>query len=677
VPVPGEELDRRVGNAEVVRDAFENMPALVAALEGPEHRMVAANGAYRAFAGRPDFIGKTARQVFPDVAGQQLFELLDRVYASGEPVTASEWRIQLDRDGDSTQDEVYLDFSLTPWRAADGGVRGILVVQTDVTDQVRQRAAARHTAVTAERRYQAARSIVTTLQQALLPAALPVLPGVQLAARYLVSGQDQAAGGDWFDAIPLPDGTVALVVGDVVGHGVAALAAMGQLRAVLTERLTAQPDLAVVLDQVDTFAARNRALRAATLCLVLLNPATGQLQYATCGHPAPLAIGTDGSARYLAPTGMGPLGTRAGSRAGPAPVTELLAPGETVFLYSDGLIERPGRTMAEALAELATVAAAAAANQVLPVGAAASRPERICQLTVELLTRTGYADDVTVLAAQRGDTPMSPLALERPAVRDSLAPMREAFTGWLDGFRPVEDDRLRLTMAVSEAITNAIEHAYPAGRAGPVWLVAIVLPDGFLEVNVADRGRWQEPGTDDDDRGHGLLVIGQLADEMEVQHPPHSAIEPSGARGTTVMIRHRLRHPAMLATDTDTDTDTAAARQPADPPFTVRIMTGEPRPRVRITGPVDITTTGQLTRSLLTACRGGVLPLIADLDEVTLLASAGVRALFEVTGQLAAHQQDFTLIAGEASAARAVLDLVGLPYISDVSQAAGGPRASG
>ena len=117
--VPGEQLDRRVGDAEVVRDAFESMPVLVAALEGPEHRMVAANGAYRAFAGRPDFIGKTARQVFPDVAGQQLFELLDRVYASGEPVTAREWRIQLDRDGDDAQDEVYLDFSVTPWRAAD------------------------------------------------------------------------------------------------------------------------------------------------------------------------------------------------------------------------------------------------------------------------------------------------------------------------------------------------------------------------------------------------------------------------------------------------------------------------------------------------------------------------------------------------------------------------------
>jgi serine phosphatase RsbU (regulator of sigma subunit)/anti-sigma regulatory factor (Ser/Thr protein kinase)/anti-anti-sigma regulatory factor len=673
VTVRGEELDRRVGDAEVVRDAFESMPVLVAALEGPEHRMVAANGAYRAFAGRPDFIGKTARQVFPDVVGQQLFELLDRVYASGEPVTAREWRIQLDRDSDSTQEEVYLDFSLTPWRAVDGGVRGILVVQTDVTDRVRERTVPLRSAVTAERRYQAARGIVTTLQQALLPAALPVLPDVQLAARYLVAGQDQAAGGDWFDAIPLPDGTVALVVGDVVGHGVAASAAMGQLRAVLTERLTAQPDLAVVLDQVDTFAAGNRALRAATLCLVLLNPGTGQLQYATCGHPPPLAIGTDGSARYLAHTGMGPLGSRAGSHAGLAPVSELLAPGETVFLYSDGLIERPGRTMAEALAELATVAGDAAANRVLSAGSAASRPERLCQLTVELLTRTGYADDVTVLAAQRRDTPLPPLALERPAVRDSLAPMREAFTGWLDSFGPVEDDRQSLEMAVSEAVTNAIEHAYPSGGAGLVRLAAIVLPDGFLEVNVADWGRWREPGTADDGRGHGLLVIGQLADEMEVRHPPQNAAEPSGARGTTVMIRHRLRHPAVLVTDTGA----AAASRPADPPFAVRIVTGEPIPRVRITGPVDITTTGQLTRSLLAACRGGVLPLIADLDEVTLLASAGVRALFEVTGQLAAHQHDFTLIAGSASAARAVLDLVGLPYVSDASQVAGVPRASG
>jgi anti-sigma regulatory factor (Ser/Thr protein kinase)/anti-anti-sigma regulatory factor len=471
----------------------------------------------------------------------------------------------------------------------------------------------------------------------------------------------------------LPGGTVALAVGDVVGHGVAASAAMGQLRAVLNERLTAQPDLAVVLNQVDTFAARDRALQAATLCLVLLNPGTGQLQYATYGHPAPLAIAADGSARYLARTGMGPLGSRTDSQAVPGPARELLAPGETLFLYTDGLIERPGRTMAEAMAELATVAGDAAVNRVLPAGAAPSRPERMCQLTVELLTRTGYADDVTVLAAQRRGTPVAPLALERPAVRNSLAPMREAFTAWLDRFGPVEDDRQSLKMAVSEAVTNAIEHAYPPGRVGPVWLVAALLPNGFLEVNVADRGRWREPGTAGDGRGHGLLVIGQLADEMEVRHPPQDAAERSGARGTTVTVRHRLRHPAVLATDTGA----AAARPAAEPPFAVRIETGPAGPRAQITGPVDITTADQLTRSLLTACRGGVLPLIADLNGVTLLASAGVRALFEVTGQLAAHQQNFVLIARPASPARAVLDLVGLPSIPDASQAAVGPLARG
>ena len=669
----GEEIERRAGDAEVIRDAFESIPVLVAALEGPGHRIVAANRAYRAFACRPDFIGKTARQVFPDVAGQQLSELLDRVYASGQPVTAREWRIQLNPDGDDAPAEVYLDFSATPWRAADGGVRGILVVQTDVTDRVRERRAALHSAATAERRYQAARGTVATLQQALLPAALPVLPRVQFAARYLVAGQDQAAGGDWFDAIPLPDGTVALVVGDVVGHGVAASAAMGQLRAVLNERLTAQPDLAVVLDQVDAFAARNRALRAATLCLVRLNPGTGQLQYATCGHPAPLAIATDGSARYLARTGMGPLGSHAGSRAVPAPASDLLAAGETVFLYSDGLVERPGRTMPEAMAELATVAGDAAVNRVLTVDPAPSRPERVCQLTVELLTRTGYADDVTVLAAQRRDTPVAPLALERPAVRGSLVPMREAFTGWLDSFGPVEDDRQSLKMAVSEAVTNVIEHAYPPGRVGPVRLVAAVLPNGFLEVNVADRGRWQEPGTADDGRGHGLPVIGQLADEMEVRHPPQDAAEPSGARGTTVTVRHRLRHPAVLAEEASAP----AVSRPAEPPFAVRIVTGEPGPRVQITGPVDITTADQLTRSLLTACRGGVLPLTADLNGVTLLASAGVRALFEVTGQLAAHQNDLALVAVPSSPARTVLDLVGLPYISAAAEVASVPGATG
>ena len=214
--------------------------------------------------------------------------------------------------------------------------------------------------------------IVAELQEALLPTALPVLPRVRIAARYLVAGQEQAAGGDWFDAIPLDGGAVALVVGDVVGHGVAASAAMGQLRAVLAELLAAEDDLGQVLRRTGAFAARTPSLRAATLALVVLDPAAGTLRYTTCGHPPPLVIGVDGKARYLEGTGTGPLGT--GSP--PVLASSTLAPGELVLLYSDGLVERPDRTIAEGMGELAVVAADAAANRAAERSTRPVRPGR-------------------------------------------------------------------------------------------------------------------------------------------------------------------------------------------------------------------------------------------------------------------------------------------------------------
>jgi serine phosphatase RsbU (regulator of sigma subunit) len=115
--------------------------------------------------------------------------------------------------------------------------------------------------------------MVLALQEALLPPALPVLPRARIAARYLAAGQEQAAGGDWFDAVPLTGGTVALVVGDVVGHGIAASAAMGQLRSVLDELLAAEPDLGTVLTRAEVFAAERAALRAATMARCATPPA--------------------------------------------------------------------------------------------------------------------------------------------------------------------------------------------------------------------------------------------------------------------------------------------------------------------------------------------------------------------------------------------------------------------
>jgi serine phosphatase RsbU (regulator of sigma subunit)/anti-sigma regulatory factor (Ser/Thr protein kinase)/anti-anti-sigma regulatory factor len=674
-------LDRMAGEAGVVRDAFEQLPILLAALDGPDHRLAAMNAAYRAFTGRPDVMGVPYRDAFPGPAGQPLHDMLDRVYETGQPETRTEWRAQIGLVPETPKtlespktpespglEEVYADFTVVPRRAADGTVNGLLVIATDVTDRVAERRAARQQAAHAEDSQPADRGMVMVaeLQEALLPAALPVLPRARIAARYQAAGQEQSAGGDWFDAIPLADGSVALVVGDVVGHGVAASAAMGQLRAVLTELLATETDLGQVLERADAFAARTPALRAATLALAVLDPTGGKLRYTACGHPPPLVIGVDGAARYLEGTGTGPLGT------GSPPVfaTSALAPGELVLLYSDGLIERPDRTLAEGMAELAVAAAGAvagvAADQALALAAGPAAAERVCQRTVELLTRTGRADDITTLAVQLLADPVPALRLELPSVRPSLTIARDAFARWLSQLDAAADDWEALHLALVEVFTNAIEHAYPRGEPGIIELEATLSDDGNVECRVTDHGSWRQPDPADADRGHGLMVAGQVIDHLLVSHPPLNHSTPAagsvaGAQGTIVTLRHRLGRPAILASGHDG----APAAHPAGPPFTVDTSLAESSAaRALVRGPVDITTADQLARRLLSVSRGGTIPLVADLTGVTRLASAGVRALYAVSGQMAAHGLNLTLITTPGSAAHEVLDLVRLAHIA-------------
>jgi serine phosphatase RsbU (regulator of sigma subunit)/anti-sigma regulatory factor (Ser/Thr protein kinase)/ABC-type transporter Mla MlaB component len=644
-----------MGAADAVRDAFEQMSTVVLSLSGPEHRITAMNAACRALLGRSDVIGMPMRETFPEVAGQQIFELLDRVYHTGEPQTGRAWRAQVDVGPEGVQ-EVYADFTAAPLWAAGGQIAGVLVTGSDVTLQVLERRAVQEQAADAELRYEAARGFVAELQEALLPAALPVLPRARVAARYLVAGQDQAAGGDWFDAVTLASGEVVLIVGDVVGHGVTASAAMGQLRAVLNELLIAEPDLAKVLERADAFAARTPALRAATLALAVLDPGSGTLRYTTCGHPPPLIVAADGSGSVLLDgTGTGPLGI------GSAPVlaTTTLQQGELVLLYSDGLIERPNRTISEGMAELAAVAADAAANRALSVGAAPTPAERVCQLTVELLTRTGYADDVTALAAQRLAEPVPVLHLELSSQLDSVTAVRRLLGKWFDQLDAAPDDRDALQLAIGEVVTNAVEHAYPPYRPGPVLIDATLCDDGYLECRITDHGEWKPPDPALAHRGHGLMVAGHMADDMVVSHPPRQAGDPSGARGTVVTLRHRLRRPAILASDVSG----RAARYAPEPPFAVDLGGDGGVPHAGVCGPVDITSADRLERQLLSASRGGTLPLTVDLTGVTHLASAGVRALYQVQEQLAAHKQDLTLVAAPGSSAGVVLELVRLPHV--------------
>jgi anti-sigma regulatory factor (Ser/Thr protein kinase)/anti-anti-sigma regulatory factor len=332
-----------------------------------------------------------------------------------------------------------------------------------------------------------------------------------------------------------------------------------------------------------------------------------------------------------------------------------LAPGELVLLYSDGLIERPHRTISDGMAELATVAGDAVTGRTLPLGAAQAATVRVCALTVELLTRTGYADDVTALAAQRLAEPVPDLRLELPGARASLTRAREAFGGWLERLDAAEEDAEALHLAMVEVFTNAVEHAYPGGgapgaAAGRIELTAVLGDDGCVECRVTDHGTWRPPDPSEPDRGHGLMVAGHLVDSLQVSHD----------HGTTVVLRHRLSHPAILASGPD---DARAAVFAPEATFGIDTSAGAGgTAQALVRGAVDITTAELMARRLLAVSRGGTVPLTADLTGVTQLASAGVSALYLVREQLAAHEQDLTLVTAPDSTAATVLDLVRLPH---------------
>ncbi|WP_406830703.1 SpoIIE family protein phosphatase [Pedococcus sp. KACC 23699] len=658
--------DASIGTPGTVRDVFDQLNVMVVAWEGPQHVAVAANEQYRRYVGRDAFIGQPWSEVMPELEGQQFLEILDRVYASGETHVGTEWRFQIRRDDTDQLHEIYVDFTVTPRRDADGATMGAVCSVVDVTDRVHERHEAALRTAHVQEKYEAVHDVVVELQRALLSMSLPVLPTATVAARYLVAAKDQAAGGDWFDAFVLDGGRLALVVGDVVGHGVVASAAMGQLRAVLEELLRTESELEVVLGRLDAYAAHNPAMRAATVVVVLLDPETGEIVYGRCGHPAPLVVSEDGATRLLDAGIGGPLGTGA-----PQSLAHTrLRPGEVVLLYSDGLVERSGHSLDDGVRELSRVASDALTNRSLPVGASSSPANRVAELTMELMTRRGHEDDVTVLVAQRLAEQIEDLDLQLTATQESLHQVNAAFGGWLAAIGPSPGDRFALELAVTEAVTNVIEHAYPTGRPGMLNLVASVLPTGGISVRIRDEGRWQVPSSQATTGGRGLLLMSQVVDEAEVLHPPQSVQAPEGDRGTTVVLRHRAHRSAVMASGRSLVNDEGGADEFPDVGFEVSADDGEDGPVVRLTGIIDLDTAERARAALLGASRGGVRSLTVDLTGVTQLASAGVRTLFEVREQVLANRHELVIVAAPGSPAAMVLELVSLPYRQSTTPAA-------
>ncbi|SDR86286.1 PAS fold-containing protein [Paraoerskovia marina] len=191
----------------------------------------------------------------------------------------------------------------------------------------------------------------STLQQSLLPTSLPDVEGWSLEAVYEPSGGGHA-GGDWYDALPLGDGRLAAVVGDVTGHGLPAAATMGQLRNALRALLVTGSSAVQAVSQVDHLLRTTLPGQVATLVVAVLDPSTGEVEYVTAGHPPPVMVGTDGAfvGEIL---GAPPLGV--GLRV-EAVATAQVPPGGSLVLFSDGLVEHRDESIVEALERLRSAA---------------------------------------------------------------------------------------------------------------------------------------------------------------------------------------------------------------------------------------------------------------------------------------------------------------------------------
>ncbi|WP_322859065.1 SpoIIE family protein phosphatase [Mycobacterium europaeum] len=642
--------DKTVGAGDDVRRVFDHVPALLVGLEGPDHRFIAANAAYRTLSPPIDTIGLLVREVYPELESQRIIQMFDRVYETGEPQSGTEWRVQADFEGSGTAQEHFFDFIVTARRDDDGSIEGVQLAFIDVTDRVRARVAAESRMQELSERYRNVRDSATVMQQALLAPSVPVVPGADVAAEYLVAAEDTAAGGDWFDAIPLGDRLV-LIVGDVVGHGVEAAAVMSQLRTALRMQILAGYPLAEALAAVDRFHEHVPGSRSATVCVGSLDFTTGEFQYCTAGHPPPLLVGADADARYLVPSGAGPLGSGTGF-----PVrTELLDVGDAVMLYTDGLIERPGRPLAASTAEFADLAATIAGGQGGFVIESSARPiDRICAETLELLLRpTGYNDDITLLAAQRR-TPPPPLHMTVDATIQAARAVRGRLRQWLSDVGADSDDISDIVHAISEFVENAVEHGYGTEVSDGIVVEAALAGDGKLYASVIDHGQWKDHREGEQGRGRGLAMAEALVSSAHVTHGPD---------GTTATLTHCLSRPANFVTDTLVNR--SDQHRSVNSEFVS--VVAEPG-RIVVSGDVDSISASTLDRQIAVESRSGVAPLTIDLSAVTQLGSAGVSAL--AAGRDRAHRQgsEYVLLAPPGSPAHHVLSLVQLPVVGGLTE---------
>ncbi|MFE0519791.1 SpoIIE family protein phosphatase [Streptomyces sp. NPDC058954] len=372
------------------------------------------------------------------------------------------------------------------------------------------------------RRYTRERNAALALQRSLLPHRMPEQDAVEVAACYRPADELTGLGGDWYDLIPLSGARVALVVGEVPGHGIDAAAAMGRLRTAV--RTLAALDLppAEVLAHLDDQVARTAREEgvdpdapdagiqvAGSGCLyVVYDPADGQCTMAAAGHPAPAVVLPDGSVRFVDL----PQGSTLGSGGPPFEAVELvLAEGSTLALHTDGLLAREG-------VEWSLDGDRDRLRRALEQ--AAPSLELRCRTVVDALMPARPHDDVALLMARTRllgadqvadwDLPADPAV-----VADARKEAARQLTEW-----GLEDLAFTTELVVSELVTNAIRHAQ-----GPIRLRLI--RERALVCEVCDGGatapHLRHPRTTDEG-GRGLLLVSQFTDRWGTRFVPEGKV---------------------------------------------------------------------------------------------------------------------------------------------------------
>jgi serine phosphatase RsbU (regulator of sigma subunit)/CheY-like chemotaxis protein/anti-sigma regulatory factor (Ser/Thr protein kinase) len=435
---------------------------------------------------------------------------------------------RLSGNGDPTG--TWLESLLVIPLVAEGEFLGMLLLAARDPDRFEQRdlelmmlAAERMaTAIDHVQRYADSRQLVETLQRSLLPDQLPHQAGLELAARYLPGGLAPQIGGDWYDAVELGNGRTAVMIGDAVGHGIRAATRMSELRNALRAFAIEGHNPAAALQQLDRVVEVTIGPgMVATALFLLIDAQEGTVTVARAGHPPPALRTADGEVSFLDTEGTLPVGLDQNRRAEEGTFT--IGPGDTLLLFTDGLIETRDEPITTGFQRLRD--------------AFASAPEAVESVCDHVLSATSgnhdRDDDVALLVVRLLELPEDALTLRLPATPEALSGARHELRAWLGRSAPELDEvsRSDLELAWSEACTNVVRHAYHSPDA--LYLARAVREAGAIILTVRDSGSWQPPPSDSG--GRGLPLMRQLCDEVVIDR---------GSDGTTVTMRRRVGVPA-------------------------------------------------------------------------------------------------------------------------------------